>query len=61
MRVEPDCTSVRNAPDVVFNHDGFGLLAELAATDCTPQDADGTAPNSIQPRFAENGRSSNYI
>jgi len=25
---------------VVFNHDGFGLLAELAGTDCTPADAD---------------------
>ncbi len=26
--------------DRVFNHDGFGLLAELAGTDCTPADAD---------------------
>ncbi len=26
--------------DRIFNHDGFGLLAELACTDCTPQEAD---------------------
>ncbi len=26
--------------DKIFNHDGFGLLAELAATDCAPEDAD---------------------
>ncbi len=25
---------------MIFNHDGFGLLAELPGTDCTPDAAD---------------------
>ena len=45
---------------VLADHHNAGLLGGAGRCDY-PLAGDGTAPNSIQPRFAEDSRNSNYI